>query len=498
MFAIPDINNWPSGGMTGRRAICTDCREVSPENVEEVMGKARAIHLMNWAEINYLYDYYRGKQDVRNKVKVTRPEINNKVTVNRANEIVTFKTAYFLSEPIQYVSAGGEDRVSANVARLNSYMMAENKESKDEKIVDWMHICGVGVRIVLPDSESETEGSPVCIYSEDPRLAYCIYWSGLGNKRLAGVLIQRDEDGQFKECVWTPEWYFELKDGKTVKQEARTVPYVPVIEYLNNNARMGAFESVIPLLNAINDVTSNRADAIQDFVNAYDVFQNCEVDESTYSELTSGGKAINIKSPPGQEAKVYRISSALDQGNTQTVIDDMYDAVLTICGMPNRNGGSSTSDTGAATIFRDGWESASSRAKDTELMYNDAEREFLKIVLYICGNTGDLRLELADIKIEHTRNNLSNMQSRVQILCECLNNDKIHPKIAWTLAGIPNAEEWYRISEQYYEEQQEALNEQLEMENEALRKSGQDDSDSEETGDTAIQESAAGGADSWV
>ena len=40
------------------------------------------------------------------------------------------------------------------------------------------------------------------------------------------------------------------------------------------------------------------------------------------------------------EAKVYRIASELNQTNTQTIVDDLQDAYLTICGMPNRNGGS--------------------------------------------------------------------------------------------------------------------------------------------------------------
>ena len=41
---------------------------------------------------------------------------------------------------------------------------------------------------------------------------------------------------------------------------------------------------------------------------------------------------------------------------TQTLKNDLYQTILTICGIPNRNGGSSTSDTGNAVIFRDGWE----------------------------------------------------------------------------------------------------------------------------------------------
>ena len=457
------ISCWPDDGLHGRHVAYTNQKEITPENVSDVIGKAMSTHFRNKAEIQYLYDYFRGKQDIRLKEKVVRPEINNKVMVNRANEIVTFKTAYLLGEPLQYVSNGGNDSVSEKVNTLNEFMRAESKDTKDKEIADWMHICGVGVRMVVPDEEGEEDGSPVCIYTLDPRDAFVIYYSGVGHKPLAGVLRQWDEEGKPYQCVYTREWYFEIAGGEIKKQEARTIPYIPIIEYTNNDARMGAFEVVLPLLNAINTVESNRVDSIQDFVNAFDVFQNCELEAGQYAELAKGGMAIQIKSAnQGMEAKVYRIASELNQTNTQTLVDDLYDTALTICGMPNRNGGSSTSDTGTAVIYRDGFAEAESRAKDTEKTFIRSEREFLRIVLYICRNTADLDLQLSDIKPEFTRKNLSNIQSKAQVLAEMLNNSKIHPKLAFEYSGMfTDTEQAYRMSMEWYEEQQELLNRTL-------------------------------------
>ena len=457
-----EITCWPDDGLHGRHVAYTNQKTITPENVADVVGKAMIVHMRNVAETEYLYGYYRGRQDIRLKEKVVRPEINNKVMVNRANEIVTFKTAYLLGEPLQYVSNGGDDTVSAKVNTLNEFMRSESKDTKDKEIADWMHICGVGVRMVVPDEEGEEDGSPVCIYTLDPREAFVIYHSGVGHKRMAGVLRQRDENGVWYSCVYTRDWYYEIKNGQIEKQEARTVPYIPIVEYPNNESRMGSFEVVIPILNAINTIESNRVDSVQDFVNAYDVFQNCEIDDDAYKALSAGGMAIQIKGAPGMEAKVYRIASELNQTNTQTLVDDLYDTALTICGMPNRNGGSSTSDTGTAVIYRDGFAEAESRAKDTEKTFIRSEREFLRIVLYICRNTADLDLQLSDIKPEFTRKNLSNIQSKAQVLAEMLNNSKIHPKLAFEYSGMfTDAEQAYRMSMDWYEEQQEKLTRSL-------------------------------------
>nr|DAV16828.1 MAG TPA: Portal [Caudoviricetes sp.] len=465
------VTMWPDDGLHGRRICYTDKKQITRENVCNVVATAYATHQKNRSEIQYLYNYFRGMQDIRLKDKLVRPEINNKVVVNRANEIVTFKSGYFLDEPIQYVSNGGEDDVSQKVKTLNDYMDMEDKVSVDKELVDWMHICGVGVRMIVQDPDRTDDGSPLGVYALDPREAFVIYHSGVGHKPVAGVLRQKDEQGNYILCVFTETDYFELSSGKIQKTEDRTVPYIPIIEYENNKARMGAFEVVIPILNTLNTIESNRVDSIQDFVNAFDVFQNCEVDQGAYKELTKGGMAIMVKGQPQMEAKVYRISSELNQTTAQTLVDDLDSEWRTIVGMPNRNGGSSTSDTGAATIMRDGWQDAESRAEDTEKAFNRSERDFLRVALYILRERGDLDLKLSDIKIEHTRNNLSNMQSRMQILCEGLNNDKIHPKIPWIISGMPNSEEWYRISMEHYEEQQDELARTLRDELNAERES---------------------------
>ena len=482
------IEMWPTNGLHGRRKIYTDKREITEENVVEVVSKCMSVHSVNRSEIQYLYDYYRGKQDIRNRTKQVRPEINNRVMVNRANEIVTFKTAYLLGEPIQYVSTGNDDAVSEGVKMLNEYMRSESKEARDKELADWIHICGVGVRMVLPDDSAVMSGSPVTIYTLDPRDAFAVYWSGLGNKQLAGIYRQRDEEGHWYSCVYTATDYFEVDRDKVIKHIPHALGQIPIIEYVSNDSRMGAFEVVIPLLNAINTVVSNRVDDIEQYVQSFLVFENCEIDSEQYKQLRQDG-AIKVKGDPQNPAKVYRVGDELSQSGTQSVVDDLYQTALTICGMPNRNGGSSTSDTGAAVIYRDGFAEAESRAKDTEKSWQRSETEFLRLVLRICRDTAGLDLDVHKVKTEFTRKNLSNIQSKAQVLIQLLNNAKIHPKYAYMVSGLfPDAEEAYRAGMQWNEEQQaemeqtitEAMNRER---SNGIQSGGQSDRTAEEEND---------------
>ena len=153
----------------------------------------------------------------------------------------------------------------------------------------------------------------------------------------------------------------------------------------------------------------------------------------------------------------------LNQGQTQTLKEDLYSAVLTICGIPNRNGGSSTSDTGAAVLLRDGWSLAEARAKDSEHMFKKAEKKMLKLVLRICRDLSDgVSLFLKDIDLQFTRRNYENIQSKSQVLVSMLQQPKIHPLLAFQHSGLfVDPESAYALSMEYYEAEQKKMQEQM-------------------------------------
>lgn len=464
---VQAITQWPSAGLTGRRKILTPVKKITRDNLLDVLDKALSVHAQNAAEIEYLWQYYKGSQDIQFKEKFVRDSINEKVTVNRASEIVSFKSAFLLEEPIQYISHGGDEAVSKLVNGLNDMMRSAGKEASDKELVDWFHICGVAPRLAIADPDNDEV--PFAIYSLDPRKAFVIYHDGIGEKPLAGVTLGRNEKNEMTADVYTRNAHYFVENESVTLLSAPQYDGVPLVEYVNNAARMGAFESVISILNNINLLESNAVDSVEDFVNGFDVFENCEIDDGDYSQLAIGGKAIKVKTTsPGLPAKVYRVSSEISQAGVQTRIDDLTTAYLEICGMPNRNGGSSTSDTGQAVIFRDGWSTAVSRAKDTETLFRRSERDFCKIVLNICETNGVKVPRLSEFEPEFLAHKLSNLQSRVQSLCEMLNNPKIHPKHAYNAAGsgvFDDVEAAYRDGMKWMKENQEreeaALNERL-------------------------------------
>lgn len=439
---------------TGRTVISTNAKSITRENLLTVLTQAKMAHSKNKAEIKYLFNYYKGKQPILARKKEVRPDICNTVVVNRANEIVAFKTGYLCGEPIQYINRNGEDTVTENINTLNEYMFSEDKASQDEEIVEWGNICGTAYRLVLPDDRGETDEAPFEMYTLDPRYAFVVYSNGIGKKPLMGVIESQDENNVTHYSIYTEDKYFHVLESSIVEETPHILGMIPIFEYPANNARLGAFEIVLPLLDAINNVESNRLDGVEQIVQAFIKFINCDITKDEYEAFLEMG-AIKVKSVDGAPADVGVVTTELNQDQTQTLSENLYNTVLTICGMPNRNGGNSTSDTGSAVLLRDGWSLAEARAKDSEHIFKRAEKQMLKLVLKICNTSGELALKLSDISLKFTRRNYENIQSKSQVLISMLQQEKIHPLLAFSSSGLfIDPEEAYTLSMKYYEEKQ--------------------------------------------
>lgn len=467
----------------GRRMIKTDESEVTIDNVVTILRKALPFHWKNRSEINYLWHYYKGRQPILNRVKLVRPEIANKIVENRADEIVSFKSGYLMGEPLQYVTRGNAESIADAINQLNEYVFAEEKPAKDKELADWFHICGTSFRMVLPDEDGEEDDSPFEIYTLDPRNTFVVYHNGLGNKPVLGVKYVIDEKGVITYSCYSKYEYFEIVESKVVKCEPHILGDIPIIEYPLNLARIGAFELVVPLLDAINLTDSNRIDGVEQFIQALLLFHNVDISSDDYKKLREEG-AIKFKDiDPQLKAEVAYLTNSLNQGETQTLVDHMYQTVLTICGMPNRNGGSSTSDTGSAVIMRDGWSDAEARAKNSELMFKKSERRFLKLVLNICRTLVGMDLKVHNIEIRFTRRNYENILQKAQVLDLLLKNGKVHPRLAFEHCGLfVDSDLAYALSAEYVEEQEKKAQELIEKQNQMKGEDGNDPGNNEGNG----------------
>lgn len=455
----------------GRRIIYTQYEQVNEQNVIEILTQSLAIHLSNADGIEYLYNYYKGIQPILFREKKVRKEINNKIVENHANSIVQFKTGYLLEKPIQYV-ARKEEVDNDSVMFLNDCMMVENKETRDKEVANWQAICGTAYRLTLPNARYEKDGSesPFKIYKVDPRQAFVVYTTAVGNEPILGVItyLRKNEKGE-SELVcqaYSKDHYYEWVRGEEVLRDNQPHIYggIPLIEYPFNQDRISAFEPCVSLLNSINLLQSNRLDGVEQFIQALLIFKNVDITKDDLTSLLELG-AIKIKDDGEVEANVDYLTKELNQEQVQKLKDDMLEVVYKICGMPLGRGGS-TGNSQGAVIMRDGWSEVEARTQETELMFKESERAFLKLALnYIKILTArKYVISLGDLDIKFTRRNYENIFQKAQVLDLMLKNPKIAPRLAFETCGLfGDSEGAYNESNAYYKQYLEEAQKQAEL-----------------------------------
>lgn len=429
-----DIKGYVPHRLFGRKALMSSYTEINESNIEKAFAEIRSDFEANSMQCETLWKYYRGDQNILYRTKTKRPEICNRAVVNCPLEIVNFKSGYSFGEPVQYVCrASGEDEgISQRVADLNEFMYGAGKFGLDKELGDWLFTCGTAYRMIMSGDDIQ----PFRIDTLDPRNTGVAYSADFGRAPVMAIQRKRDENGDTVFWCWTADYVYKLSGGLLVSKEPHAMGFIPIFEYTTGNARLGAFEPAMGLIDALNIIENNRVDGVEQFVQFFMKCVNVKLDPEQYAELREAG-LMSFTSDPGNPGDVNPVTVELDQSQTQVLADDIYQQILIKCDMPDRNGANrTTGDTGQAVILRDGWSAAESYARSIEMFFKPVEQRFIGAALKLCAMRGyDLGLKVSDIGIKFTRNMTDNLLTKTQGLQNELEAG-IHPRICIANCGL--------------------------------------------------------------
>ena len=438
----------------GRRDIYTANERLTRENILTEVNYALGFHFRNVFEEQYLYWYRRGFQPIVNRTKNRNEFILNKVAVNHAQEIVDFKNGYFLQEPAFYVSRKSGKK--SKVDKLNEYLYRSGKQAADNTLADWFHMVGKAALYVEPTDRNDI---PLRAYALDPRSAFVVKSFRPGNRPVYGVNVVIDDKTMFID-VYTDELIFRLKGaylgmsvtnddlGRPMYQtmanevlavEPNLLRHIPIIEYRYNSVNMGAFEGVCSILDAINQVQSDRVDGVDQFIQSLAIAVNCEFPEETTAADIRRAGMIALRSIGENKADFKILSEELNQDQTQTLVDNLYEQALRICAMPTASkvGRGTYDSTGQAAIFNNGWEQAAACARNTEDLFRESNRYFDEILVDVLARKGLLNIDLVDFELNFVRAETANIQAKAQA-CQTMLSSGFSPELAFKKSGISN------------------------------------------------------------
>ena len=453
----------PADAEYGRIKIFTDVNEITRDNVLEVFSRAYHYHTINAQRELYLIRYERGDQPILKREKEVRPEINEKIVINAASQIVDTHVGYGFGNPAFYVqkakvedderkpkSTAEEDNIC--IATLNKMMVEQGKPEADVELARDMHITGLGYQMVwMNDKKSHL--APFKLSTLNPLTTFVVYRNDAWREPIMGVTYFIHEDGTVEATAYTDKWCFTIRnylvsnDSGEVGVTPNILGVIPIIEFEMPD-RMGVFEKVIPILDELNVVNSDRINSIAQHVQSLLWMHNCMVDEDQKKDFEKGGIICTKSTGEGHEAKIVYLTQTLDQSAVQADVDYLDEAWHEITSTPSWQEASGGSTTGAMQLSN-GWQSLEIALKSIEQKFSKPSALLLEAVKAIIDASSKesaksiKKIDVSDIEIKFIRTKNFDLNTKVNALATMINTG-VDPLTSFSTVGLfADAEQAY-------------------------------------------------------
>ena len=420
--------------LMGRTKIFTSCLPVqmqqrgfvgftlNRDTLPNELNHALMIQAKNRIEMRRLLDIFRGKQDILKRSSEDRL-VNNMIPIPYPNAFTRQIVDCTYSNGIQFVQ--NDEKFMNDVQKINRFLRAENKLSFDKIMADEQSIYGTHFRGIFPDTIMADE-SPLEIYALNPFDTFVAYSTYNGSRPVYACTTYKAKlktgEERYIHQIYTACEKFTYNSSSNlcvrteefVSEEPHILGEIPIIEYPNNEFRLGDWELAVGLMDAINDLASDSVNDVEQCVKSYLALFGVEVDEERIKQMRKDGILAfpPIQGGGNQDAKF--ITAQLDGASADLLRTYLENALRVVVGIPDRNS-SGGGDTGTAIQNKNGWREIDAVAKSKTMYTEMAERRFLKIVLnilspkYISNEITPL-----DVDIKIPRNKMENFQSNTQ------------------------------------------------------------------------------------
>ncbi|MDO5696278.1 MAG: phage portal protein [Eubacteriales bacterium] len=257
------------------------------EMTAELLAECIERHKKMQGRYKRLHEMYSGKHPIlvqRNK-EPFKPD--NRLVVNFAKYIVDTINGYFMGVPVK--TTHDDETIAEQIEFIQQY---NNQDDVNAELSKLCSIFGHAYELLFVDEEAQ-----VGVTFVDPRQAFVVYDDSIVSRPLFGVRYFKNTENKIEGTysdAFHIHYFIETDDGYVVTE---TVPHffdgVPLIEYVENEERMGAFEQVETLVNAYNKAISEKANDVDYYADAYLKVLGAELEDKTLTTLRDN-RIINM------------------------------------------------------------------------------------------------------------------------------------------------------------------------------------------------------------
>ena len=218
--------------------------ELTVERLQDFLDK----HNSRQTRYKRLKDMYENDHEILHQEDKEMGKPDNRLVVNFAKYIVDTLNGYFIGIPVKTVHDNKDiaDKLKT-IAKRNS------QNDNNAELSKLCSIYGHAYEFLYQDEEARTRVTYI-----KPQEAFIIYDDTIAQEPLYGVRVIKDKEGRAKGTIYSKEDernFYTGEDGLIIEEvDSNDGPHyfedVPLIEYVENEERQSAFESVESLINA--------------------------------------------------------------------------------------------------------------------------------------------------------------------------------------------------------------------------------------------------------
>lgn len=398
--------------------------------IKENIIKCLSVFNQNVLEIEFLNEYNVGKQTILLKNRADASVIiNNKVVQNYARQIVEFKKGFYVGKPIKYSRCNNKEN-DDDMGFINKSIKDVSKASKDMDLYQDLFVSGVGYTFIAPrtDNYDINSEAPYVYQVVDNKICFVVNSSNVEETPLfAGIEMFTDNKIK-KYAIYTKTSYYELTLGEGINIVRKGLLNItcglkklPIEEFRANRDAYSILEMVIPTNNALNSITSDQLDSLEQFVNSYLVFENQIVDPKFVQTVKDFKKERVIAlstNDPSKPAKVSFLENELNYDGVNNIFERIRNDMFDMAGVPLASSSTTSGgDTGEARLLGNGWENAQNMANVDTQYFKKFEFNNLKRIIDIYktrANSPVDKINATDIDIKYSYNLSSNLLNKMQ------------------------------------------------------------------------------------
>ena len=317
-------------------------RELTPEDLAKFIRKNDDLVTKKYKPLR---DAYEGKYKIFFQPKKPAWKPDNRLAVNFAKYITDTFSGYVQGIPQQVISddSGTAERVTAynDVAGMIEQLAAA---------VDSMLIYGRSYLMAYED-----ENGDIGIAATDPEESFVIYDDGIRQRPLYFVRTYYDIDRKRHGSISDGEGnikYFDWAGGiEWTAEERHGFAGVPAVELSTGIIRKGIFADVLNLIDAFNQLLSDKANDISMFADAYLKILGADIDDKSLKWIRNN-RVINLKGKGASDLVVDFLERPSADGSQENLLNRLYELIFVTAMVVNISDADFTAASGQAMKYR--------------------------------------------------------------------------------------------------------------------------------------------------